>query len=70
MNRKHSENTRHITIDIDPHSEKTVCPKCCSVIVARLSLWEAAERGIRIEKNEKDATFYCCGDCGTVWHEQ
>lgn len=61
-----------VIIDIDPTSEKTVCPKCCSVLVIRLSLWEAAELGINIDTKLfiKDTTFHKCNDCGTVWHEE
>lgn len=67
--KEHVENDRHVVIDFDPLSESTVCPKCCSSVTVKISLWEAAERGIKITRENKDANFYHCGDCGAIWHE-
>jgi len=66
----HKENDRRIIIDISPHSGDNVCPKCCSLFTDHLSAWEAAELGVAVNKTNRCAKFYRCGDCGTVWHDE
>ncbi len=60
---------RTITIDHDPTSESTVCPRCLSSIINSLSLWEAAEKGCHVMGIDRHCCYYECKSCGCIWHE-